>query len=254
MRSDRRNIPADAEVLYVDDAIVAVNKPPGVSLDVSWDDAPTVIERLAVSGAIGPDERLVSVYLMEPRLSGVAILARTRDALENICAQRSDGSIEMYCLALVRGRVSEAHGEIAAPIRPRAAGESVLRIDAADGEAATTRWQRLDGYVGAAQLECVPQPPEPDHVRLHLQHAGMPLMVDRSYGGGAELRLSQFKAGYRPSARRPERPLMERVSLHVRRVVLNHPANGRRLTFEASLHKDFRAAIYQLDRFGRLPT
>jgi hypothetical protein len=43
------------------------------------------------------------------------------------------------------------------------------------------------------------------------------------------------------------------LTLHALSVRLPHPATGAELRFEAPLPKDFRAALYQLDKYGRLP-
>lgn len=251
--ADKRKISTSAEVLHLDDHMVIVNKPPGISLDIPVDDEPIVLDQLRGAGQIRGDELPMSAYMMEPRLSGIAVLARSEATLEALLTQISVGVFDIVCLALVRGRVESAEGTIEQPVRERSRTNPMLKIDAENGHPAITRWRRVDGYIGSALLECSPRPADPNIVRVHLNHAGLPLMVDPDYGGGRKLLLSAFKAGYKPSPRHPERPLIERVSLHVSQVSFAHPVNGERLTLQADLHKDFRAAVNQLDRFGRLP-
>jgi len=82
----------------------------------------------------------------------------------------------------------------------------------------------------------------------------MPLAVDPAYGGGRELMLSSFKSGYRPSRRRAEKPLLARLSLHVARIAFDHPESGSRLSLSAAPPRDFRAAVQQLAKYGRLPS
>ena len=91
-----------------------------------------------------------------------------------------------------------------------------------------------------------------DQVRLHLQAAGMPLAVDTEYGGDPALMLSSFKPDYRPSRRHEERPLIGRISLHALAIESKHPASGAPIRIEAPLPKDFRAALNQLDKHGRI--
>jgi 23S rRNA-/tRNA-specific pseudouridylate synthase len=128
-----------------------------------------------------------------------------------------------------------------------------MKVDPEQGERAVTEWRVRDRYVGFGLLECIPRTFVPDQIRAHLEAAGMPLAVDPAYGGGKDVLLSSFKAGYRPSRRRPERPLIQRLSLHAEVLLFTHPVSGERLQFEVPPPHDLRAAIHQLGRFGRMP-
>ena len=66
--------------------------------------------------------------------------------------------------------------------------------------------------------------------------------------GGSAILLSRYKPDYRPSARRPERALIDRLTLHAGRITCEHPVTGTVLTLEAPLPKDFRATLTQLAR------
>ena len=77
---------------------------------------------------------------------------------------------------------------------------------------------------------------------------GHPLTVDPAFGGGSDVRLSDYKPDYRPSGRRPERPLIERLTLHAATVSLTHPVGGEPMQFTAPLPKDLRATLVQLGR------
>lgn len=247
-----RKISTVAEVLHLDDSLIVVNKPPRVSLDLAWDDEPTVLDQLESAGRITADESPVAAYMLEPLLSGLAILARSDVTLADLHRQMAEGVLVLSCLAIVRGRAGSSEGVIDQPVGAKNRTNTLLRIDPEAGRPAVTRWQVRDTYIGAALLDCTTQPADPNQIRVHLSHVGLPLMVDAAYGGGSALLLSSFKAGYRPSGRHPERPLIDRVSMHVQRVQMRHPATGAPLTLEAGLHKDFRAALHQLDRFGRI--
>lgn len=249
-----RKISTSAEIIHLDDSIIVLNKPPRVSLDLDWDDQPTVLAQLESAGRISTEESPISAYMLEPRLSGLAVLARNDTVLAGLHEQMAGDSFVLTCLALVRGRVESTEGTIDEPVGERSRTNPLLRVDTEAGRPAITKWQTRDTFIGAALLECTTQPADPNQIRAHLQHIGLPLMVDSSYGGGTSLMLSSFKAGYRPSGRHPERPLIDRISMHVLRLRLKHPVTGEDLAFEAELHKDFRAALHQLDRFGRLPS
>ncbi|GMU32438.1 MAG: hypothetical protein AMXMBFR20_03100 [Planctomycetia bacterium] len=242
-----------AEVLHVDEHLIIVAKPPRVSLDIAWDDEPTILDQLTTLGHASADDTLLPVYMMDPLLSGVAVLARDEQLFATLRPQFVSGTASITCDVLVRGRVSEREGAIENRIRPKRSGNGMLCVDDTDGAEAKTAWALKDSFVGMAYLECRPRPADPNVARVHLQHIGLPLIVDGSYGGGTELRLSSFKAGYRPSPRHPERPLLDRVSLHVSGISFAHPVTGASLSYQVEAPKDFRAALHQLERHGRIP-
>lgn len=251
--ANERKTSRKAEVLHADDNIIIVNKPPRVSLDIAWDDEPTVFDQLISDEIISEDAEVLPVYMMEPLISGVGLLARNGQTFESLRKQLMSGGIASVCDALVRGRPQGRDGTIEHRIRPKRSGNGLLCVDDSAGEAAITHWSLKDSFVGMAYLECKANPAEPNVIRVHLQHVGLPLLVDTSYGGGSELRLSAFKSGYRPSPRHPERPLLDRVSLHVSAISLTHPVTGESLSCQAEMPKDFRAALNQLERHGRIP-
>jgi 23S rRNA-/tRNA-specific pseudouridylate synthase len=158
----------------------------------------------------------------------------------------------LRCTAIVRGHILESQGTITHEVPQRMKVGPVLGVLSARPAPPATHWTLRDSFVGFAVLDCQPLPPLPALVRAQLESAGMPLAVDSLYGGGQELLLSSFKAGYRPSQRREERPLIARVSLHAASVSFIHPATRAAVHFEAPLPKDMRATLHQLNRFGRI--
>lgn len=251
---DKRKVSRKADVLHADEMMFIVAKPPRVSLDLAWDDEPTVIDQLVAAKEAGDDEGLLPVYMMEPMVSGIAVLARGDEAFEQLRASVTSGDVSITCDVLVRGRASARDGTIKHGVRLKKSGSGLMCIDDDAGNAAESQWTLKDSFVGMAYLECRPSPADPNILRAHLQHVGLPLLVDSAYGGGTELRLSSFKAGYRPSPRHPERPLLDRVSMHVRELWLKHPRTGEAMTLNAEMPKDFRAALHQLERYGRIPS
>jgi 23S rRNA-/tRNA-specific pseudouridylate synthase len=64
-------------------------------------------------------------------------------------------------------------------------------------------------------------------IRVHMAHAGHPVIGDRQYG----------RAGL---------SLIERQALHASRISFHHPTTGEEMTFEAPLPDDIRSAIDRL--------
>lgn len=238
-------------VLHEDDAIIVVDKPAGVALDTDFDDAPGVLGQLIAAGTISEDGTPQSPLPVEPDASGLLVLARTAPALDTLARQLEDGTLELQHIALVRGRPGDDSGSIEAPLLNHPAGK--VRPDETQGKPAKTDWRLRDGFIEFALIECVPRTAIRHQVRAHLEAAGMPLVVDREYGGGTKLMLSSFKARYHPSKKHKERPLIRRLTLHAETLSLHHPVTNEAMRFDSPPPKDMRAAIHQLERFGRVP-
>lgn len=229
-------------VLLQDDILTIVNKPAGIWPREGLFDDPGVFDLLAPD--CDPDQvKLEQINPLDVDMSGAVIYANNAEAEAAIREQFERGSATLVYTAIVGGPLLTDAGTIAP-----------------DGNAATSataprsiEWRVIDAFVGFAILECTTSSLVEQQIRKDLQRAGMPLSVDPKFGGATELMLSSFKAGYRKSRRRPERPLIERPSVHLSKISLQHPTDGRPLTFEVEPPKDFRAALHQLDRFGRIP-
>jgi len=247
----RRRGSLDARVLHADDAILIVDKPAGVALLAGEADA-AILHNVAADADFDLPGPAIVVHPMDADASGLLLLARTPAIRDQLRGHIAAGQLDLCHHAIVQAVMPRESGTIAARIRIIAGNTGRVRIDAG-GSPAATDWRTLDTFVNYALLECRPRSIEPCQIRVHLEHAGMPLAVDKVYGGAQDLRLSTFKAGYRRSRRRPEKPLIERLSLHCASISLTHPVNGERLTFEAPPPRDFKAAMHQLGRFGRIP-
>ncbi len=247
-RSPRRE---KLEVVLLDTDFIVVNKPVGMWPKHGVLGEAGVFDELAGIDGIA-EESLANVFPIEPDISGLMLLSRNEETLQDFRNQVADRRLTLTCLAIVRATLLHESGEIDCPLVDATHGGGHVRVDRNKGQPALTEWRTRDSYVGFALLECVPRSFVPHQVRAHLTEMGLPLAVDKLFAGSAELMLSSFKAGYRKSNRHPERPLIMRPTLHSSELVLRHPRSGDEMKFEASPPKDFRATLHQLDRFGRI--
>jgi 23S rRNA-/tRNA-specific pseudouridylate synthase len=247
---ERRESPASA-VLHRDDHVIVLDKPSGVT-------AEEVVAALFAAGegvaadALAGAELPLAVYPLDTGASGVLLAAGDAETRAQLERQIADGALVLSCMALVRARPGQTSGTISRPLLDNSAGGGLVRVDEQHGRPAVTEWRLIENYIGFALLECIPRTRIACQIRSHLQAEGMPLVVDPRYGGGGELMLSSFKAGYRASRRREERPLICRLTLHARLLTFTHPVTGKQMHFESPPPKDMRAALHQLDRFGRM--
>lgn len=238
-------------VVYDDAALLIVDKPAGVALQMS-PDGQAILHDVVEDDDYDLPGDAFAVHPVDADASGLVVLARTSAIRDQLRGDIEAGRMDLCYQALVQAVMPAESGTIRAGIKVNDETRGRVRIDAG-GRPAATLWRTLDTFVNYALLECRPRSVELCQIRAHLDHAGMPLVVDKLYGGAQHLMLSSFKAGYRRSRRRPEKPLIERLSLHCAAVLMINPTTGASLRFDSPPPKDFKAAVHQLGRFGRIP-
>lgn len=242
----------EIEVLHRDDDLLVLNKPAGMPVGMEEDSGRTVLDHCNDSLGLTAD-KVEFVDHMDANVSGVLIAALSGAARRQLPRAFADGQVTKAYDAIVRASLLAPTGAIDVEIGPDRNGPARMRIGGSHARPAHTEWTLRDQFVAFALLECRTTHERMDQVRLHLQAIGMPLAVDPTYGGRHSLMLSSFKPSYKASRRHEELPLIARVSLHVARLELPHPATDERMTFCAPQPRDFRAALRQLDKYGRVP-
>jgi 23S rRNA pseudouridine1911/1915/1917 synthase len=216
-----------ARILFADPHLVAVDKPAGVPAQPTLTSDQGTLPELVAAAVGGP---VTIVHRLDLDTSGVTVLARTREAAAALSAAFRDGAPEKTYLALCGRAPSPPAGRVDAPLGkdPSRPGRRAVRPD---GDPAATRYATLRvGPGGCALVEARPETGRTHQIRVHLAHAGAPLLGDVRYGGARH--ITAFS--------------VQRVMLHAHRLVLAHPASGEPLTFQAPLPEDFAAAIAAL--------
>lgn len=244
-RSERPR--AKPRIMHIDDHLLVVDKPAGFLLGEGDGQIAGVVETLRGVDGLSDQDLFHIVHRYEPAASGVAVYARTTEAKSRLCDQLEAGGVSAVFLALVSGLV-DADGEIDHNLHFDKRSGS-LKASEGQGSPARTLYQVRERVAGNTLLECRPDSLRSEQVRLHLTAIGHPLTVDLEFGGGRAVLLSDYKPGYRPNKRRAERPLIDRLTLHVESLSLEDPGSGERRTFSAPLPRDMRATIKQLGRW-----
>lgn len=240
-RRSRRNL----TVLHIDDDLIVVDKPTGILSAPGRGNAQTAADLVREQVDLGGNDALRIVHRLDQDASGVLVYARTLKAQQSLVRQFSRREVKKAYFAIVTGYV-ESDGQIDSPLTYDRRSHRV-RVGTR-GKPALTHYRIAERLAGNTLLECHPVTGRSHQIRVHLASIGHHLTVDPLYGGGQAVLLSHFKPGYKPNARRPERPLIDRLTLHAVRIQFTHPATGDELTLEAALPKDMRATVNQLRR------
>lgn len=209
-----------SRLLYLDDDLLAVDKPPGVpSQPTLVTDQGTLPE--LVSALVGAPVTLV--HRLDRDTSGVTVFARNHLAAAALTEMFRAGAAEKFYVALTTRPPCPAEGRIEAPLGKDPTRSGLRRV-IASGEAAATRYRTLAEGPGIALVEARPETGRTHQIRVHLAHLGAPLLGDARYGG----------------PRRVGEREVPRVMLHAARLNLAHPIHGIPLRFEAPVPGDLR--------------
>jgi 23S rRNA pseudouridine1911/1915/1917 synthase len=220
------------EILYEDDAMLALNKQPGLVVHPAagnW--SGTLVNALihhrgSQLATRGGAERLGIVHRLDKDTSGVILIAKTDEAHEKLSRAFAERAMKKYYRALCRGVFRKASGEIRESIGrdPRNRKKMAVIKTANRARSAWTDYRVLAQGQHGAEVECLLHTGRTHQIRVHLAHLGHPIWGDTLYGR-AQWSLKDIY---------PKRQM-----LHAARIELAHPITGQSLKIEAPLPKDF---------------
>ncbi len=215
----RRGAIPELELLYEDEAILAVDKPPFLATVPHAERAGSLQRRVrARRGA----EQAVALHHLDADASGVCLFAKREAIATGWRGVLGDTRTLMRWVALVRS-VAQEQGRIASPLRE-------------DGHdlAAATRYRRVEVLAGHALLDVTPETRRTHQICRHLASIGAAVLGDDRYGHAASNR-HLF-----------ERHFLDRPFLHCASIELRHPGSGATLRLEAPLAPDLAAVLARL--------
>jgi 23S rRNA pseudouridine1911/1915/1917 synthase len=217
------------EILYEDDAVVAVNKPSGLVVHAGAGvESGTLVNRLVSHfqglSHIGGELRPGIVHRLDRGTSGVILVARTDAAHRALATQFSGRSVEKTYLALVQGRLRDDAGRIEKPIARDPVHRTRMTARLATGRSALTEFRVVERFEGFTYLEVRIGTGRTHQIRVHLASLGHAVAGDKLYGARAA----------------------ERIFLHAWRISFTSPATAERVTVEAPLPSELAQWLARL--------
>jgi tRNA pseudouridine65 synthase len=224
----------DIAILHADEALVAVDKPPGLLVHRSGladgeDDV--LVDR--VRRATG--RMLFPIHRLDRATSGVVLFAADRQLAGALGAEFMARRVDKRYLSVCRGW-PDPEGLIDHPLDAPGMPEK---------KPARTAWTRLGtaelpipvGRYPSVRLALVEARPETGRyrqIRRHFKHASHHLIGDTSHGDGRHNRFARMHLG------------VHRLLLHAWGIRLAHPATGVPIAIHAPPDAEFRRALERL--------
>ncbi|HLX80662.1 MAG TPA: RluA family pseudouridine synthase [Burkholderiales bacterium] len=218
--------PIEYPIVHEDASILVINKPSGVAVHGGSGVSQGVIESLR---AARPEAKILElVHRLDRDTSGLLIVAKKRSALVELHRMLRDGEVEKVYVAAVKGAPAGKHFDIKDPLHKYVNAKGERRVAVKEGGMeAVTRVKVLGSSADLSFLQLRLLTGRTHQIRVHLAHAGFPVLGDDKYGD-FELNRALARQG------------VKRLFLHARRLAFKHPVDGRRIALDAPLPGDMQ--------------
>ncbi|HEY2810896.1 MAG TPA: RluA family pseudouridine synthase [Rhabdochlamydiaceae bacterium] len=204
-------------VLFEDQDLLFVDKPAGLICENRYF-APLIQGRAHL------------IHRLDKETSGVVMLGKNKEIIEEMIALFRKKQIRKYYLALVDGCIREEKGKMQSGLKKEAKRQATFREAKGRGAAdALTLWKCLGRSQTASLLLCEPITGRTHQLRVHLNGIGHPILGDTHYG-------KRFRCTLKPL----------RHFLHAQRIAFVHPKTQSLVDVVAPLPLDFEQGLGQL--------
>ncbi len=224
-------------ILYEDESIVAINKPPGIMVHptkITEDDQfilPLLVAQL--------QQEVFAIHRIDRGTSGVLLFGKNKTTVRALSKQFQEREVDKMYVAITRGfaPVSET---IDYPI----AREPHLPKRKAVTHIKTIHTHELPVPIGPYQtarysiVKAFPQTGRRHQIRRHLTHLRYPVIGDKRYGDNKHTRYWREELG------------IDRMLLHAKELAFMHPANQQLIRLEAPFGETFQKAFELLNFKG----
>ena len=218
------------ELVFQDEHIVVIDKPPGLSVHPG----PGHPDHTLVNGllalcpdiqGIGDGMRPGIVHRLDKDTSGLMMVAKNHQAHLSLSAQIKDRQVTKGYVALATGILAQSKGQIDAPIGRDPRNRKRMAVEPG-GRESRTNYQMLESIGVHTLLQLYLESGRTHQIRVHLAHLGHPLFGDTLYGKAS--------------------PMLDRQFLHANHLGFRHPESGKEVEFHSKLPKDLEDVLLLL--------
>ena len=230
------NIPI--EILYVDDFLIVVNKPPDMVIyPAAGHSSGTLLNAIAYHSkklaSVGGPLRPGVVHRLDKDTSGVMVVALEDSAYYNLVEQFRQRSINRKYKALIYGALKKVSGEIVLKIGRSESDRKKMSTKVRRGKEAVTSWKVIERLTDATLIEAKLGTGRTHQIRVHFASIGHPVLGDKTYGKKTTLDTGKQKITF------------PRQMLHAELLGFTHPATGEYMEFRTEMPQD----MTELSRF-----
>lgn len=194
-------------VIYEDDDLVVIDKPPGLVVHPSaGHTAHTLVNALLSRcpdlASFGDTMRPGIVHRLDRDTSGLIIIAKNSSVQQYLINQFKARSVSKGYLVLVKGKLTPSQGIIDAPVGRDPSDRKRMAV-VTGGRPARTGYKVREYLGDYTLLEVTTETGRTHQIRVHLAAIGYPVVGDSVYGVKSDYVKRQFVHAYRLGFRLP---------------------------------------------------
>ncbi len=225
----------DLTVVYEDEVLAVIDKPAGMVVHpAAGNESGTLVNAILarwpqIAEMNDPDKRMGLVHRLDKGTSGLIVIAKTSEALQELMRQFQEREVDKTYIALLERTPPTATGRIEAPIARDPKQRKRMAVQR-DGKPAITEYTVIDDDFrdGQALVEVKLLTGRTHQIRVHMAFIGCPVVGDTVYGF------------------RKQRIKMKRQFLHAAQLCFTHPITGERLCVESELPSGLQNILSKL--------
>ncbi len=164
------------------------------------------------------------VHRLDKDTSGILVVAKTNQALENLSAQFKQKTAQRLYHALVYGRPTAREGRIESYLERHPTHRKKFR-SGEQGKKAITHYRLIGENQGISLLQCRLETGRTHQIRVHLSEMGCPIVNDPIYSHPRRTKSLNSRVHH-------EIKEMVGIGLHAFQLGFNHPTTGEFMKFE----------------------
>lgn len=217
-------VPITLDILYEDDGLLIVNKPPFMPVHPSMDHFEDSLSNgiKYYFNTIGLKRKIRPVNRLDKNTSGIVIFAKNEYIQECLVKQMKLTTFQKEYFALVSGIMDKEYQIVNAPIA-RKENSIIERCVSPNGDYSITEIILLQTFNNYSLVKCHLKTGRTHQIRVHLNHIGHSILGDDLYGKKSEL--------------------INRQALHAFKVNFIHPITKKNLEISAKLPEDIKKLI-----------
>jgi len=225
-KSDIEPVELPLDILYEDDDLIVLNKPPFMPTHPSHNHHNDTLANALRFYFDSKDHPFIfrAVNRLDNATSGIVLVAKNKLSAKILSQDIVDKKISKSYLAVLNGTPDLREGEICEPIK-RERESIIKRVVADDGAYSLTSYKTLISSDMFSLVEASPITGRTHQLRVHFAHIGHPICGDTMYGYPSHF--------------------INRQALHAYKITFNHPIHKNEITLEAKPPRDM-IELYRL--------
>ena len=236
----------ELDILYEDSALLVINKPAGLVVHpaAGHQDGTLLNALLHHCPELTKVPRAGIVHRLDKDTTGLMVVAKTIESQTDLVAQLQARTVSREYECVVTG-VMTAGGKVDQPIARHGTQRQKMAV-VAGGKQAISHYRVINRFRAHTHVKVKLETGRTHQIRVHMSYIHFPLVGDPVYGG--RLRI--------PPGASPEliKELREfpRQALHARRLELEHPDDGRHMSWQVPLPEDMQHLLALLREDGEI--